>query len=72
MSWQPMGLLGRTRKGYTLLIDPSREYHNDLFSTKKELLLPGIKSKRVSGLKSCFAALSREMYYFELAAWKLF
>ncbi len=26
-----MGLLGRTRKGYTLLIDPAREFHNVLF-----------------------------------------
>ncbi len=31
MYWQPIGLLGRTRNGYTLFTDPSNEYHKVLF-----------------------------------------
>ena len=42
-----------------------------LISAEKRSLFPGIMLKRVSVQKSCLAPLSREMYSFELAAWKL-
>ena len=47
MNWQPMGLLGRTINGYTLLIVPSRQNQKVSFM----LLLPLSSCMYVEGVK---------------------